>query len=261
MHNPLLQSDQLRSFRGTLRALLGIATLFALPVLVVGAQTVPRPSGVEEETIPIPTDVGELSAQAHGRLVLAATQGDVDAQIELAVRYILGAGLEKNYGEGLRWIEKAAHQGSTPARAVLGEMYLRGWSVDQSYVEAVTWLRLAAEQGHIGAQSRLGRLYFTGQGVAQDWKEAIKWLQAPADDGDAEAQLALGSAYVLSGPEFRRDYLIEGHKWINIAASRLTGERQAAAVAARDGLTKLMSRAELSEAQLRGRQWQERFGR
>ena len=78
------------------------------------------------------------------------------------------------------------------------------------------WFHLAAEQGHANAQFLLGFMYATGRGVAQDY--------------------------------------IQGHKWINLAASRTTGGSAGLSVRERrtgkedDGFTSLRSlaRTELS---------------
>ena len=49
-----------------------------------------------------------------------------------------------------------------------------------------------------------------------------------------------------------QDY-VEAHIWLNLAASKLTGQSREKAVAARDGLAKLMTPAELRDAQRRAR--------
>jgi TPR repeat protein len=203
-------------------------------------------------------DASELQFTDEQRvqLLLAVARGDAQAQFELGSRYLLGRGVERDRAEGIRWIQEAAKQGLLPAQVALAEA-LSGPL--KNPVEAARWFRAAAEQGDLHAQSRLGRMYLAGQGVVQDWPEAVRWLRIPADQGDAEAQLALGSAYFLGGTTLLRDYRVEGHKWINIAASRLEGERLTVAATARDQLAQIMSRAEIAEAQKRAREWQDQF--
>ena len=48
---------------------------------------------------------------------------------------------------------------------------------------------------------------------------------------------------------------VEAHTWLNLAASRLTGEQREEVVTARDRVTERMTPADLSEAQRRAREW------
>ena len=85
----------------------------------------------------------------------------------------------------------------------------------------MTWFRQAADQGAADAQYNLGVMYGNGQGV-------------PQDD-------------------------VEAHKWSNLAASRVTGDEQKEYAEARDLLAKLMTPAQLAEAQKRAADWQAAF--
>ena len=79
------------------------------------------------------------------------------------------------------------------------------------------WSRLAAEQGLANAQFLLGFMYATGKGVAQDY--------------------------------------VQAHKWINLAASRTTGEAQDRR-SGRGELAKKMTASQVAEAQRLAREWQ-----
>ena len=78
-------------------------------------------------------------------------------------------------------------------------------------------------------------------------------LYARADAGEATAEHALGFLYSdgLGVPQNS----VEAHMWLNLAASQLTGQSRERAVAARDALARLMTPAELRDAQRRARAW------
>ena len=129
-----------------------------------------------------------------------------------------------------------------------------GEGVPQDSVEAVAWYRKAAEQGDAAAQVNLGRMYANGEGVPQDGAVAVAWYCRAAEQGNASAQVSLGALYSDGGSGVPQD-LVEGHTWLNLAASRLTGEQREEAVTARDRAAERMTPADLSEAQHRAREW------
>ena len=96
-------------------------------------------------------------------------------------------------------------------------MYANGSGVPQDAAEAVRWYRLAAEQGFARAQNNLGVMYTNGEGVPQD--------------------------------------NVEAHMWLNLSASRSSGADRERSVATRDRVAERMTPANLSEAQLRAREW------
>ena len=48
---------------------------------------------------------------------------------------------------------------------------------------------------------------------------------------------------------------VEAHMWLNLAASRLTGDQREEAATDRDAVAERMTPADLSEAQRRAREW------
>jgi len=81
----------------------------------------------------------------------------------------------------------------------------------------VRWFRLAADQGYAAAQYNLGTMYGTGTGVPQDY--------------------------------------VQAHMWMNLAASRTTGEDRENAVEMRDLSEGRLTPAALNEAQRLAREW------
>ncbi len=120
--------------------------------------------------------------------------------------------------------------------------------------KAIRELRLLAEQGDADAQFNLGIMYGDGRGVAQDYAEALQWYRKAAEQGYAKAQNNLGFMY-SNGQGVPQDYA-QAHMWYNLAASRLpTGEGRDIAVNNRDLLAKVMTPAQISEAQKLAREW------
>ncbi len=86
------------------------------------------------------------------------------------------------------------------------------------YATALREFRLLAEQGDTSGQSQLGFMYRNGEGVPQDY--------------------------------------VQAHMWFNLAASRTSpGEGRGKAVKNRDIIAKMMTPAQISEAQKLAREW------
>jgi hypothetical protein len=52
---------------------------------------------------------------------------------------------------------------------------------------------------------------------------------------------------------------VEGHKWVNLAASRASADRRERYAEARDAVAKKMTPAQIAEAQKLAREWQAAF--
>ena len=119
----------------------------------------------------------------------------------------------------------------------------------QDYAAAMKWYRKAAEQGNASAQVSLGAMYLNGQGMPQDYAAAMKWVRKAANQGEALAQYDLGVLY-SRGLGVTRDY-VQAHMWFKLAAAR----GQIDAGKWRDSLAKLMTPAQIAEAQKLAREW------
>ncbi|MGA7323810.1 MAG: tetratricopeptide repeat-containing serine protease family protein [Rhodomicrobium sp.] len=216
----------------------------------------------------------------------AANEGNVEAQVTLGDMYKQGQGVDVNYGEALKWYRLAARQGYSAAQADLGFMYSNGLGVPQSYLEAQKWFLLAASQGSAVAEFDLGIMHKQGLGVTKDYAQAEKWLRAAAEHGSAAAQLNLGMMY-YRGFGVRKDHG-EAAKWYRLAAeqgdvfslyslgvmyylgqgvpqnysrsyfwSSLAAARgNMSARRIRDTVARLVSPAQIAEAQRQAAQWQ-----
>ena len=83
--------------------------------------------------------VVSLSAQSElGTLRELAAQGDADAQVELALRYLEGDGVLKDSGEAARLYGLAAEQGHAAGQVGLGWLHVDGNGVEEDNQEAAT---------------------------------------------------------------------------------------------------------------------------
>jgi uncharacterized protein len=133
--------------------------------------------------------------------------------------------------------------------AFVGAYYELGQGTPQDYSEAMRWYRKAADRGLASAQTSIGMMYNYGNGVPIDYAEAARWYRKAADQGESRAQRDLGNMYSV-GHGVLRDY-VKAHMWLNLAAAQGAPD----AAANRDYLAKLMTRAQLAEAQLLAREW------
>ena len=115
-------------------------------------------------------------ARAMESLTKAAEHGNIQAQLQLGIRYFIGLTVTQDYQQAAHWYLKAAEQGSASAQLQLGGMYDDGVGVTQDFQQALIWYLKAAEQGNAVGQIKLGNMYTHGKGVMQDYIEAYKWF-------------------------------------------------------------------------------------
>lgn len=188
-------------------------------------------------------------ATAHALARPLADRGHALAQLVLGAMYAGGRGAAQNWAQAAEWRRRAADQGSPEAQTLLGVMYARGEGVAQNDAAAAKWFHKAADQGHAAAQSNLGFMYAKGRGVAQNDAEAAKWFRKAADQGFAEALTILGAIHV-KGQGVTQNYVL-AHMWSNLAAAR----GDAGALGNRDHLARMMTPAQIAEAQRLAQEW------
>ena len=86
-----------------------------------------------------------------------------DSSNFIGVMYDEGKGVQQDYKEAAKWYRLAAEQGDVDAQYNLALVYDQGKGVQQDYKEAVKWFRLAAEQGDVDAQFSLALRVRRGQ--------------------------------------------------------------------------------------------------
>ncbi len=170
--------------------------------------------------------------------------------------YLEGGGYGTDISEAEKWLVMAAEQGDVGMQKELAGFYYRG-TLGTSFVEARKWFRRAALQGDREAQQRLGGLYLNGYGTPQDYSEAMKWLLLSANQGWAQAQHQLGGMYETGKGAPPSDII--AHMWFNLAAALKPRVRffssEEAPTARRAVLEKRMTRSDVAEAQKLAREW------
>ncbi|MDR1250108.1 MAG: sel1 repeat family protein [Treponema sp.] len=91
-------------------------------------------------------------------ILARAEAGEINAQINLAERYLSGEGVKKSREKAADWYRRSAEQGFPQGQACLGVCYERGVGVKRDLEKAVEWYKKAAEQRDRDAQERLAQL-------------------------------------------------------------------------------------------------------
>ena len=161
-----------------MKRLTWIAILIAVAAL---AGCTGQPQEEEPQVVPVsgPEDDAyqtAVFAKVRAEWEEQAAQGDIEAQRQLGVMYLLGHGIDADYALALGWFNKAAAQGEHIAQYQLGVMYAEGKGVDQSNVQAHMWYSLAVQQGNPSARIRLDEL--TGQMTAAEIAEGQELADA-----------------------------------------------------------------------------------
>lgn len=94
-----------------------------------------------------------------------AQAGDSRAQNGLALLYLNGEGVRRNYFTAFDLFYRAASEGSAEAQYQLGLMYLQGLGVSQSYRKAMRWFKRAARHGSSTSQLYVDELLRRGLGL------------------------------------------------------------------------------------------------
>jgi uncharacterized protein len=135
--------------------------------------------------------VSNAQAGLDPALVAKANDGDAAAQVQVGEAYAAGKGVERDPQQAVGWYRKAADQGNVIAELHLAVLYRdgAGKSFPRDVGQAAAWYRKAADQGDSGAQGTLGMLYTLGQGVPKSDVEAYFWLDLAASTaGPNQAQ-------------------------------------------------------------------------
>jgi len=139
-----------------------------------------------------------------------ADKGDANAMADVAVFYMMGTNVARDYGKAREWFAKAADKGNVNAMVSLGVLYATGKGVAQDYAKAREWFAKAAEsddekttaafglvrewfenaaaEGDTNAMDSLGLFYADGLGVARDYAKAREWYEKAAAHGNASAK-------------------------------------------------------------------------
>ena len=121
-----------------------------------------------------------LSNAEIQKITEKANNGDMQAQADLANRYHVGEGVERDISKAAFWYKKLADDGVAEAQLTLALMYIKGDGIEQDNTEALYWLQQAAEQRMVTAQYLLGVAHAEGHGTAIDKEKAYMWYEISA---------------------------------------------------------------------------------
>lgn len=125
----------------------------------------------------------------------AGHQGDIDAQLDLALMYEEGKYIPQNYAKAVYWYQKAANKKNIDAQYRLGTLYYEGKYIAQNYAKALRWYKKAAKQGDVQAQYNVAYIYEHALGVKQDDMNAIKWYELAGKHQNIDAQYNAATLY------------------------------------------------------------------
>ncbi|MDI1228917.1 MAG: hypothetical protein PSY14_14650 [bacterium] len=218
------------------RKLLSDAALMDADYTANGAKYLEQNYGVK---VPLPKDDIDRASRGEaldrfqsGCLMKRAESGDVDAQVELAHKYIFGGKLhEMNRDKSYFWFGRAAEAGDAEAQYELGRAAEAGsMGRPRDLHEAFNWFKKSAEQGFREALREAGRCLYLGEGTEQDLKTAATYFERAVKQHDTESMVFLGKM-MLNGDGVKRDEargqalidkaLSEDKKGIGLARIRL----------------------------------------
>lgn len=108
--------------------------------------------------------------------LVSAEKGDANGQAEVARRYYIGLGFEKNYTKTFFWAIKAASQNNVWAQTLLSQSYCEGEGVQADHEKCLFWLEKAARQGDLQSQWSLAGRYFENRDNSPgDMKISYYW--------------------------------------------------------------------------------------
>lgn len=163
---------------------------------------------------------GSLAVQAQSIEALrdSMAAGNLNSQVDLALKYMYGEDVEQDIDKAFSLIRDAANKGNSNGELWLGLCYHYASGVDQDFEEAFRWFSRSAQKGNKLAMGCVGQAYDSGQGVEQDQAMAIKYYQQGAENGDAVSQAALGLHYLM-GQGIEQDWT-KGFVLLKLAADQ-----------------------------------------
>jgi len=120
-----------------------------------------------------------------------ANSGDVLAQHELSLRYLLGRGAAADTVRAALWMRKASDQKYTPAMFNFAIMCYNGWGVRWDPFEAYRLFRACALKNMAEAEFAMAQFLTEDLVIPRNFDSAYAWVKRSADGGYAPAKEAL----------------------------------------------------------------------
>ena len=112
----------------------------------------------------------------------------------------------------------AANFGKIEAQKELAHKYMKGIDVDSDTIKALHYLTMAADQGDVDAANFVANSYLNGVGIAKDYNKAFSLFTKTAQTNDRTAKYGLGLCHYYGyGTPINKtkaiDYLIDVEDW------------------------------------------------
>jgi hypothetical protein len=120
-----------------------------------------------------------------------ANAGDVLAQHELSIRYLLGRGAAPDTLRAAYWMRKASDQAYTPAMFNFAIMCYNGWGVQWDPFEAYRLFRSCALKNMAEAEYAMAQFLTEDLVVPRNFDSAYVWVKKSAEAGYTPAKEAL----------------------------------------------------------------------
>ena len=143
--------------------------------------------------------MGSLAVQAQSIEALrdSMAAGNLNCQVDLAICYLFGDGVELDVEKGVSLIRDAAGKGNRYGELWMGMCYKNAYGVETDYDEAFRWFKSSAQKGNVSAMGMLGEAYKYGQGTEENMAKAIDYYEQGAIGGDPLSQYALSQQYLV----------------------------------------------------------------
>ncbi len=172
-------------------------------------------------------ETGELETESQKETPAAALEPAVpppESGSEADFQAGMAACKEKNYGEAMIPLLRAAEAGHKEAQFLCGQLYQRGLTGEADSKQALTWYKRSAKQGYLHAQLACAAMYEAGTGTNVNIKRALYWYEQAAKQGAVDAQLKCGKMYYCGRAETRNPK--KARTWLEAAAGQGCGDAQ-----------------------------------
>lgn len=126
----------------------------------------------------------QITQDQISKLRSNAEKGDVKAQFFLGYALMTGNGMNIDYNEGIRWLQKASDNGNIESSRILGYFYMTGNGVDRDLFKAAKLFKSSAQRGDYKSQMYYGILLANGEGLKEDYVEAYAWIRLSKENSN-----------------------------------------------------------------------------
>ena len=109
---------------------------------------------------------------SYQQLITAARNGNSDAKIQVAMLYMHGIGVKRDFDKAEYWFKQSAKDNHPQGQKMYGYTFY-----GKQNSEAFKYFRKAAQQGDIEAQYLISKFYLEGTGVQKSKEKSEYWFK------------------------------------------------------------------------------------